>query len=151
MVSLSCGAIFGGAILSWLIFPFPYIICISLGFKLLVLIISLIGGFIGYLLNLGAVTYDFNSLKRYKGSVFCGSIWFIPFLSTNGRGKGFLKLGINYHGVGDIGWSEYYGGQGIYLLIEKESKSLQILQDNSLRVYILSFLFWLVILFFIMI
>nr|ANF05065.1 NADH dehydrogenase subunit 5 [Mierspenaeopsis hardwickii] len=151
MVSLSCGAIFGGAMLSWLIFPFPYMICMSLGFKLLVLMISLIGGFIGYLLNLGAVTYDFNSLKGYKGSVFCGSMWFMPFLSTNGGSKGFLKLGMNYHGVGDMGWSEYYGGQGIYLLIEKESKSLQILQDNSLSVYMLSFLFWLVILFFIMI
>nr|QFK69677.1 NADH dehydrogenase subunit 5 [Parapenaeopsis tenella] len=151
MMGLGCGAIFGGAILSWLIFPCPYMICMSLGFKVLALAVSAIGGAIGYLLNLGVVSYGLNSLKNYTITVFGGSMWFMPFLSTYGVSKGFLKAGNDYHSVGDMGWSEYYGGQGIYTLVSNSSKKLQVFQDNSLKVYMLSFLLWLVVLFFIMI
>lgn len=151
IMGLGCGAIFGGAVLSWLIFPCPYIICISLGFKTLALRVSLVGGIVGYLLNLGVVSYTLNSLERYKRVVFSGSMWFIPFLSTYGVRSGFLKLGVKYHRVGDRGWSEFYGGQGIYSLVRKGSRDLQVFQDNSLKVYILSFLLWLIVLFFLII
>nr|YP_009512807.1 NADH dehydrogenase subunit 5 [Metapenaeus affinis]AXK15199.1 NADH dehydrogenase subunit 5 [Metapenaeus affinis] len=151
MMGLSCGAIFGGAFLSWLIFPCPYMICMSLGFKTLALSVSLVGGAIGYMLNLMAVNYSLNSLKSYGSTVFLGSMWFMPFLSTYGVSKGFLKGGGKYQMVGDMGWSEYYGGQGIYAVVSKGSSSLQVFQDNSMKVYMLSFLLWLIVLFFIMI
>nr|YP_010850314.1 NADH dehydrogenase subunit 5 [Metapenaeus intermedius]WGH12347.1 NADH dehydrogenase subunit 5 [Metapenaeus intermedius] len=151
MMGLSCGAIFGGAFLSWLIFPCPYMICMSLGFKTLALSVSLVGGLVGYMLNLMAVNYSLNSLKTYGVTVFLGSMWFMPFLSTYGVSKSFLKGGMKYQGVGDMGWSEYYGGQGIYFSVSKGSSSLQVLQDNSMKVYMLSFLLWLIVLFFIMI
>nr|YP_009512562.1 NADH dehydrogenase subunit 5 [Sicyonia lancifer]AXJ93116.1 NADH dehydrogenase subunit 5 [Sicyonia lancifer] len=149
MFGLGCGAIFGGAFLSWLIFPQPYMICMTLSFKTLALSVSVLGGLIGYLLNMGAVSYGLNSLSVYKMTVFSGSMWFMPFLSTLGVSNMFLKSGTKYQGVGDMGWSEYYGGQGVYFAISSSSKGLQILQDNSLKVYMLSFLLWLVVLFFI--
>nr|YP_009540731.1 NADH dehydrogenase subunit 5 [Pleoticus muelleri]AYQ22924.1 NADH dehydrogenase subunit 5 [Pleoticus muelleri] len=149
MVSLGAGAVFGGAILSWLIFPCPYMICMSLLFKMLAMIVSVIGGFIGYMLNMTAMSYELNSLKMYNETVFYGSMWFMPFLSTFGVSKNFLMSGDLYQKVGDSGWSEYYGGQGIYSFMMEGSKSLQVFQDNKLKVYMLSFLLWLVVLIFI--
>nr|YP_009498556.1 NADH dehydrogenase subunit 5 [Parapenaeopsis hungerfordi]AWK60871.1 NADH dehydrogenase subunit 5 [Parapenaeopsis hungerfordi] len=149
MMALACGAVFGGAFLSWLIFPCPYMICMTLGFKTLALIVSLIGGLIGYMLNMVVVGYSLSALKLYKTSVFSGSMWFMPFLSTLGVSSKTLKLGMSYQLVGDKGWFEYYGGQGVYSVVMKGSKGTQVLQDNSLKVYMLSFLFWLIVLFFI--
>nr|YP_009512549.1 NADH dehydrogenase subunit 5 [Sicyonia japonica]AXJ93103.1 NADH dehydrogenase subunit 5 [Sicyonia parajaponica] len=148
MFGLGLGAIFGGAFLSWIIFPQPYMICMSMGFKTLALSVSILGGLTGYLLNMGSVNYSLNSLYFHKMTVFSGSMWFMPFLSTFGVSKLFLQSGMKYQGIGDMGWSEYYGGQGIYYMISSWSSKLQILQDSSLKVYMLSFLLWLMVLFF---
>nr|YP_009545535.1 NADH dehydrogenase subunit 5 [Penaeus latisulcatus]AYO45613.1 NADH dehydrogenase subunit 5 [Penaeus latisulcatus] len=149
MMGLSVGAIFGGACLAWLIFPCPYMICMSPFFKMLALLVSLVGGVVGYLLNLNAVNYKLNSLDAYGAVVFSGSMWFMPYLSTYGASKNFLGGGEVYQKVGDMGWSEYYGGQGIYSFVSSSSKYLQVFQDNSMKVYMLSFLLWVIVLVFI--
>ena len=148
IIFLSIGAIAGGASLSWLIFPCPYIICIRFMFKTLALRVRLIGGGIGYILNISAVSYKLNSIKFYNETVFCGSIWFIPYLSTRGIREKFLISGELYQKVGDRGWSEYYGGQGVYSVLTKGSGYLQVLQDNNMKLYILSFLLWVIVIFF---
>jgi len=74
IVFLSVGAIAGGASLSWLIFPCPYMICIRFVFKTLALSVRIIGGAIGYILNIRAISYELNSIKLYKETVFCGSM-----------------------------------------------------------------------------
>ena len=151
IISLSGGAVLGGAILSWLIFPCPYIICIRTGFKTLALTVRAVGGIIGYFLNLGAVNHGLISLKEYRKRVFVGSIWFIPFLSTQGIRKNLLKRGDIFQKVGDIGWSEYYGGQGLYKVTRKNSSYLQVLQDNNIKIYMLSFLLWVILVFFVVV
>lgn len=75
----------------------------------------------------------------------------MPFLSTYGASKNFLGRGETYQRVGDIGWSEYYGGQGIYSFIMRRSKILQVFQDNSIKIYILSFLLWVIVLVFVVV
>nr|YP_009511969.1 NADH dehydrogenase subunit 5 [Aristaeomorpha foliacea]AXI97896.1 NADH dehydrogenase subunit 5 [Aristaeomorpha foliacea] len=150
MMALSMGAIFGGAALSWLIFPSPYMICLSLFFKTLALSVSVVGGLAGYMLNMVVVNYELNSLKMYSSTVFAGSMWFMPYLSTYGVSKNLLVGGEMYQKIGDSGWSEYYGGQGIYGVVSKTSSYLQVLQDNSMKVYMLSFLLWVILLFFMM-
>lgn len=103
IILLSVGAISGGASLSWLIFPCPYIICLRFVFKTLALRVRLIGGLIGYILNIRAVSYELNSIKLYDKTVFCGSIWFIPYLSTRVLREKFLLSGELYQKVGDRG------------------------------------------------
>ena len=103
IVGLGVGAVIGGARLSWLIFPSPSMICLSLEFKLLALIVSFLGAVTGYLLNIIIVNYSLKSLRNYGLVVFAGSIWFIPFISTRGVSKGFLSLGALYQQVGDAG------------------------------------------------
>ena len=148
IILLRIGAVIGGASLSWLIFPYPYIICMRLGFKTLALSVRVIGGFMGYILNIRAVSYELNSIKLYNEAVFCGSIWFIPYLSTRGTREKLLASGELYQKVGDSGWSEYYGGQGLYSTLTKSSDYLQILQDNNIKLYILRFLLWVIVIFF---
>ena len=66
----------------------------------------------------------------------------MPFLSTYPTRLTTLKVGRLYTKVGDFGWSEYYGGQGIYKTVIKSSDYLQTAQDNRFKVYILSFVIW---------
>nr|YP_007474220.1 NADH dehydrogenase subunit 5 [Opaepele loihi]AEX32610.1 NADH dehydrogenase subunit 5 [Opaepele loihi] len=145
MLGLGLGAIFGGAALSWLVFPSPYMICLSLDFKLLALFVSLVGGLLGYFLNIMTVNYLLKSLKQYYSVVFAGSMWFMPFLSTRGVSNLFLKAGSFYHQVGDSGWSEHYGGQGSYSFFMISSNYLQAAQDNNVKMYMVVFLMWLMV------
>lgn len=71
---LGVRAIGMGAILSWLLFPEPYIICIRATIKNLVLLLTIIGGFLGYILNLIRTSYKLKSLVNYKYVVMSGSI-----------------------------------------------------------------------------
>jgi len=103
MVGLGIGAIAGGAGLSWLIFPAPSMICLRLDFKLLALIVRVLGGLAGYLFNIIFVNYTLKSLARYSVVVFAGSMWFMPFLSTRGARVNFLLLGASYHQTRDRG------------------------------------------------
>ena len=147
MVGLGVGAITGGALLSWLILPYPRIICLSPLFKSLVILVRVVGGTIGYVVNLLTFRQGLasNSAKLYKYVRFAGSMWFMPFLSTRGISMRFIELGRFYHQVGDIGWSEFYGGQGAYRSFRGILKQVQIAQDNNIKVYIVMIVIWLVL------
>nr|YP_009112551.1 NADH dehydrogenase subunit 5 [Nephrops norvegicus]CEK40201.1 NADH dehydrogenase subunit 5 [Nephrops norvegicus] len=151
MMSLSIGGVTGGAFLSWVIFPESYMICLTFMFKVLALVLSLLGALIGYLLNIMSVNYSLQSLGNYKSVVFMGSMWFMPFLSTFNLNQISLKTGAMFMKVGDYGWSEYFGGQGLYSNVMHQSSYLQVSQTNGVSIYMKSFLFWVIVVFFIMI
>nr|WOR81168.1 NADH dehydrogenase subunit 5 [Anaspides swaini] len=144
MIMLSLGAVTSGAMMSWLIFPFPWMICLSISFKLIALIISLIGGGLGYLLNLLGEINLLKSLYFYKQVVFYGSMWFMPLLSSWWMSNKIFKIAKNYQKSGDYGWYEVYGGQGVFKWVMNKSSFVQMLQDNSLKVYMMMFLVWVV-------
>ena len=60
IIGLALGAVVGGCFLSWLIFPSPSMICLTPVVKCLALIVSVVGGLIGYLLNIVAASFFFN-------------------------------------------------------------------------------------------
>lgn len=142
IIALGVGAIGGGCLLSWLIFPSPSMICMSLEFKLLALAVRGLGGFVGYTLNIIVVNYSLASLTSYGAVVFSGSMWFIPFISTRGVRGAPLSVGQKYQQHVDGGWSEYYGGQGSFGLFRRASSRMQLIQDNSIKVYIMVVVMW---------
>nr|QFQ01312.1 NADH dehydrogenase subunit 5 [Paralebbeus jiaolongi] len=144
MLLLGAGSVFGGAALAWLIFPAPNMICLPAGMKLLALLVSGLGALMGYLLNVMSVNYSLKSLRYYSLVVLSGSMWFLPLISTRGVSLSVLKIGKFYVGVGDMGWSEFYGGQGVYSTLIKSSNYLQMAQDNSVKIYMISLVMWLV-------
>ena len=138
--------ILGGRILNWLIFRTPTIICLPPFLKLLTLFVCLIGGLLGYLISRVDLLFMNKSLKYYYIVYFLGSIWFIPFIRTYGIISYPLYIGTNSIKRFDQGWSEYFGGQQLYLLIINYSKYNQIIQNNNLKIYLLFFVIWFIIL-----
>nr|YP_010011932.1 NADH dehydrogenase subunit 5 [Euconocephalus nasutus]QOI12339.1 NADH dehydrogenase subunit 5 [Euconocephalus nasutus] len=151
MLSLMVMAIMGGCMLSWIIFPSPSMICLPLGLKLLVLVVSGLGGWLGYELAKLELSYDLQALKYYISFSFMGSMWFMPFISTYGVNYYPLLLGSRIHKSFDQGWSEDWGGQMFYKWSVKYSGFVQWWQNNNLKIYLVSFVLWVIILVLLMI
>nr|YP_010564487.1 NADH dehydrogenase subunit 5 [Pilumnopeus makianus]UZA47102.1 NADH dehydrogenase subunit 5 [Pilumnopeus makianus] len=149
MTFLGLGAVFGGAILSWLIFPDPMMICLSGIMKSLVMIISITGGVLGYMFNMMSVTNNLKSMSVYSFVVLSGSMWFLPFLSSYKNSKVSLLAGEILQKSGDKGWYEYFGSQGIYLLFSKMFIMLNKIQLNSVKVYMKMFVISVIIVLFV--
>lgn len=139
-------AVIGGRILSWLIFPTPDIICLPPYLKGLTLFVCIVGGVSGYLLSNVALYFSNKSLRSYNIRFFSGSIWFIPSLSTTGSIYYPLFIGIAVIKRFDQGWREYFGGQQLYKTIKFLSRFNQVLQNNSLKIYLLRFMLWVIVL-----
>nr|UPX88571.1 NADH dehydrogenase subunit 5 [Panorpa communis] len=148
MLGLLIMAILGGSMLSWFLFPTPLMICLPLSLKLLALMVSILGGWLGYEISKFSLSWSMKSLNLYSISFFMGSMWNMPILSTIFINYYPLKLGQLIIKSGDQGWSEYFGGQKIYLNLKKNSMLSQTLQNNDLKIYLISFIFWIIILMF---
>ena len=142
MLGLVIIRITGGSILSWLIFPYPDIICLPWFLKFLTLTVCIGGGLIGYSsFSIQVFTLIQFSLNYFL-KTFVGSIWFIPILRTYGVNYYPLWLGGKVLKSFDQGWCEFFGGQMIYYKISHYSWFMQIFQNNSLKIYLISFIFW---------
>ena len=139
-------AILGGRILRWLIFPTPDIICLPPILKFLTLFVCITGGLIGYLISNVSLYFYNKSLNNYFSRFIIRSIWFLPTLATRGSVFYPLFLGIRVIKRFDQGWREYFGGQHIYKLISYFSIFNQFLQNNNLKVYLIRFVLWIIIL-----
>nr|YP_002327427.1 NADH dehydrogenase subunit 5 [Eriocheir japonica]ACJ44956.1 NADH dehydrogenase subunit 5 [Eriocheir japonica] len=149
MILLGVSAIFMGAVLSWVIFPEPYMICLNMVMKNMVLGVSLAGGVMGYMFNLLNVSYNLKSINNYKMVVMSGSMWFMPFLSTKKISGSSLISGVSVEKLGDKGWFEHFGGQGMYFLFKKYFSLLNELQLNNIKVFMKIFVVGLVIMLFV--
>nr|YP_009691907.1 NADH dehydrogenase subunit 5 [Thermistis croceocincta]QEG58713.1 NADH dehydrogenase subunit 5 [Thermistis croceocincta] len=138
--------IFMGSLLSWLIFPFPYFICLPLYMKIMTLIMILIGMLMGYEMAKFKINYSMKSLSKLSLSTFFASMWNLPIISTFSINKYPLVMGNIYIKQFDQGWEEYYGTQNISLSLKFLSNILQILSQNHLKVYYLLTVFWVIFL-----
>nr|YP_010419938.1 NADH dehydrogenase subunit 5 [Anopheles moucheti] len=139
-------AVIGGSLLSWLMFFNPMMICLPLEMKLLTLFVCLLGGMIGYLLSNVNLLFINKALYYYNFTFFVGSMWFMPVISTLGVINYPLNLGLNTYKSFDQGWSEFFGSQMIYLQLKNYSLYLQEFQKNNLKIYLLSYMLWFIIL-----
>nr|8B9Z_L Chain L, NADH-ubiquinone oxidoreductase chain 5 [Drosophila melanogaster]8BA0_L Chain L, NADH-ubiquinone oxidoreductase chain 5 [Drosophila melanogaster]8ESW_5 Chain 5, NADH-ubiquinone oxidoreductase chain 5 [Drosophila melanogaster]8ESZ_5 Chain 5, NADH-ubiquinone oxidoreductase chain 5 [Drosophila melanogaster]ACT21550.1 NADH-ubiquinone oxidoreductase chain 5 [Drosophila melanogaster]CAB91058.1 NADH dehydrogenase subunit 5 [Drosophila melanogaster] len=146
MMGLLIMSIIGGSMLNWLIFPFPYMICLPIYMKLLTLFVCIVGGLFGYLISLSNLFFLNKSLFMYNLSTFLGSMWFMPYISTYGMIFYPLNYGQLVVKSFDQGWSEYFGGQHLYQKLSMYSKTLFLMHNNSLKIYLLLFVFWILIL-----
>nr|YP_009229033.1 NADH dehydrogenase subunit 5 [Opisthoplatia orientalis]ALS20324.1 NADH dehydrogenase subunit 5 [Opisthoplatia orientalis] len=148
MMGLLIMVIIGGTILSWIIFPTPSFVCLPLYLKMLVIIVSIIGGWIGYELSKSSLGESLLSLNMMNLVMFLGSMWYMPYLSTYGTSYNPLILGYNSLKSFDLGWNEYFGGQGLYLLFMNMSKVNQWWQFNNLKLFLMFFVMWFIVIMF---
>lgn len=136
ITGLGLGAILGGASLRWVLFPECYIICLRRVIKMMVIIVRLAGGLIGYMLNIIRVNFTLKRFSSYSFIVFIGSIWFIPSLRTLKLREKSLDSGKYIEKVLDKGWFEYYGGQGLYYMFSYFFYVLNRMQLNRVKVFL---------------
>nr|YP_010164063.1 NADH dehydrogenase subunit 5 [Nanhaipotamon hongkongense]QRK27352.1 NADH dehydrogenase subunit 5 [Nanhaipotamon hongkongense] len=148
MLMLGLGAVVGGAGLSWLLFPEPYMICMSITMKSLTMMVSVIGGSIGYFCNLLNTNNSLISLGNYFWVVFMGSMWFMPFLSSVKNSDVIMKVGILMEKAGEKGWLESFGPQGLYWKLTQLFMGLNEIQMNSVKVFMKMFVLGMVIMLF---
>nr|QHD47907.1 NADH dehydrogenase subunit 5 [Etrocorema hochii] len=146
MLGLMFMAVFGGSMMSWVLFPIPSLICLPLILKLLALMVSGLGGWMGYELAKFSVSYELNSLSAYEWTSFMGSMWFLPFLSTLGVSFWPLWMGKMSTESFDQGWSEFMGARGLGDYLIFWSMKNQEWQNNNLKIYLIGFFIWAVIL-----
>nr|AVN68262.1 NADH dehydrogenase subunit 5 [Panesthia sp. Salganea] len=148
MLTLLMMVILGGSILSWMIFPTPSYIFLPIYLKILVIIVSLIGGWVGYeLSSIGVGELSF-SLSLINLSSFLGSMWYMPYLSTYGVSMNPLVMGYFSMKSFDSGWNEYFGGQGMYMMLMYMSSANQWWQFNNLKVFLMFFVMWMIVIMF---
>nr|NP_976146.1 NADH dehydrogenase subunit 5 [Tricholepidion gertschi]AAO40217.1 NADH dehydrogenase subunit 5 [Tricholepidion gertschi] len=147
MLGLLFMAVVGGCVFSWLFFSTPLLIVLPMSLSMMAVVVSLLGGWIGYVLSTSEINSDLLSLKFYVSSVFAGSMWFTPLLSTYGVSKDLLLSSGNMIKSVDQGWNELIGGQGIYVSLVGGSLFNQSWQNNSLSTYLLFFAFWILVIF----
>nr|YP_010320619.1 NADH dehydrogenase subunit 5 [Myra affinis]UJP67370.1 NADH dehydrogenase subunit 5 [Myra affinis] len=150
MTLLGIGAVSGGSMLSWVLFPEPYMVCMSLTMKLLVLVISGMGALFGYIFNLMNLNYKLMGVKFYESSSFLGSMWNLPILSTLKNNYSVFFYGNYLLKMGDKGWYEFFGAQGLNFLFSKIFFILNYLHVNSVKLFMKVFLISVVVMIFIM-
>nr|YP_009442866.1 NADH dehydrogenase subunit 5 [Moduza procris]ATP01341.1 NADH dehydrogenase subunit 5 [Moduza procris] len=134
-----------GSFLSWLIFYYPYMIYLPFSLKMMVIYVSLAGMVMGWLIS-NMNIYSLNKfLMFYSLSGFLTEMWFLPNLSTYGLNYYFLKFGQILSKNIDMGWSEIYSGQGMYKIIKFYSLVNMIYQMNNFKIYLFSFILWMMI------
>nr|YP_011021005.1 NADH dehydrogenase subunit 5 [Minois paupera]WQM20664.1 NADH dehydrogenase subunit 5 [Minois paupera] len=134
-----------GSFLSWMIFSYPYMIYLPFNMKMMVIYVSLIGLLMGVLIS-NMKIYSLNKfMMTYKLSFFLALMWFMPNLSTYGLNYYFLNFGQKLLKNIDMGWSELYSGQGMYKIIKYYSLVNYIYQMNNFKIYLYSFILWVMI------
>lgn len=133
-----------GRILSWLIFYIPYIIFLPLNLKLLVLLVRIIGGLLGFSLSNIKIYLLNNFFLSYEMRNFFSLIWFLRNLSTYSLIFYSLNFGQKLLKNVDIGWREIYRGFGIFYIFKKYSAIFQIFYYNNFKIYLYRFFLWII-------
>lgn len=140
IIGLSIISIIGGRILTWLLFPVPREVYMSIIHKVLPLIFIFLGVYLGYELSF---LYWFSTLKghimNYIYSYF-GSIWFLPFFSTKMLIFPFFNISNVYWNFNDSIWGEFFISRLIpqfnYLL----SRNIFLIDNRNTKTYIVLFI-----------
>nr|URX53053.1 NADH dehydrogenase subunit 5 [Glyptotermes sp. 10 AB-2022a] len=148
MLGLMLIAVFGGSMLMWMVFCTPSMVCLPFYLKFLTIFVSLLGGWVGYEFSSISLSSSLVTQHFYTTSFFSGSMWYMPYFSTYGVSLPPLLVGFDSLSVSDLGWAEHLGGQGMYWFLMNVSKLNQWWQYNNLKVFLMFFVMWVVVLMF---
>nr|YP_010026152.1 NADH dehydrogenase subunit 5 [Ctenoplusia albostriata]QOQ36989.1 NADH dehydrogenase subunit 5 [Ctenoplusia albostriata] len=141
-------SVISGSFLSWMMFSYPYMIYLPFNMKMMVIYVSIMGAILGYLIS-NMKIYSMNKfMMTYNMSSFLSMMWFMPNLSTYGVSYYFLNYGQNLLKNIDMGWSELYSGYGMVLIIKKYSMLYNMFQMNNFKIYLYSFVVWMMLMLF---
>nr|YP_010287410.1 NADH dehydrogenase subunit 5 [Pingasa rufofasciata]UKT61741.1 NADH dehydrogenase subunit 5 [Pingasa rufofasciata] len=150
MMVLLFMSVISGSMLMWIILYYPYLVYLPFNLKMMVIYVILMGLFMGYMIS-NMNIYSVNKyLMTYNLSSFLCLMWFMPNLSTYGLSYYFLNYGQKLLKNIDFGWSEVYSGWGMYNVMKNYSIFYNIYQMNNFKIYLFSFILWILIFLFMM-
>nr|YP_009859867.1 NADH dehydrogenase subunit 5 [Ostrinia scapulalis]QKK36379.1 NADH dehydrogenase subunit 5 [Ostrinia nubilalis]QKK36405.1 NADH dehydrogenase subunit 5 [Ostrinia scapulalis] len=151
MMILLFMSVISGSFLMWLIFSYPYMIFLPFNMKMMVIYVSILGVFMGFIVS-NMNIYSVNKfLMTYQISNFLCLMWFMPNLSTYGLNFYFLNFGQMMLKNIDMGWSEMYSGQGMFFIMKKYSILFNLFSMKNYKIYLFSFVLWMFMLIILMI
>nr|UZC54078.1 NADH dehydrogenase subunit 5 [Nipponoluciola cruciata] len=125
----------GGSMPAWMIFRTPYFISLPLSLSTMVTFCMMFGLWVGYeFFNFG-YNHDLKSMNSLVISLFFYSMLNMSVLSTYLGNYYFLKFSDFFYKNGDLGWLEFFGAQNLYNNITGTFKISQLSFNNSLKVY----------------
>nr|YP_009472954.1 NADH dehydrogenase subunit 5 [Dalsira scabrata]AST10183.1 NADH dehydrogenase subunit 5 [Dalsira scabrata] len=140
LLLLSFISVFVGVSMFWLIFPFPYFLCLPFILKILPIILIIIGVIFGYSLSFlnfydSIIGVNFNYLIEYVSLM-----WFLPYFSTiyilNGS---FFYSSMSSFFI-DGGWGEYLISSTFSNLTIYFSSFYSLYHFNNIKIYLLGFI-----------
>nr|YP_008965287.1 NADH dehydrogenase subunit 5 [Marphysa sanguinea]AHC01838.1 NADH dehydrogenase subunit 5 [Marphysa sanguinea] len=130
-ILLSTGAIFGGTMMSWMMFPSSPEPFIPLQLKLLAILFTATGGLLSASLITAKTKIPFNPMTTLMYHL-SASMWFLTPLSSQFLMKRPLLTSMFLLKTIDSGWNETLGGQGTKLLSSSLSAKAQPWQNNMI-------------------
>nr|YP_010309724.1 NADH dehydrogenase subunit 5 [Croscherichia paykulli]UMR54841.1 NADH dehydrogenase subunit 5 [Croscherichia paykulli] len=127
--------VMAGSILSWLIFPSFYLIILPFSLKMMTLVMIFLGMMIGYFMSKFALISENFSLKYIRLSMFMSGMWNMPIISTLGMNYYPIYMGNLYIKSLDQGWTEFYGSQNLYYQLKENSKMVQFIMSNNIKLF----------------
>nr|AFI54728.1 NADH dehydrogenase subunit 5 [Acanthosoma labiduroides] len=149
MFSLTLFSVILGSMLGWLIFPYSTLMVFSDIDKLMPFFYIMLGGWLGYELSLMNYSSFLFGTVNFLLTTFLGSMWFMPYFSTYIVGFNSLFLAKSYYNFMDHGWGEYLVSSSFYNYFDYLSKYNMFYQNNSIKFMLLSFIFVMLVLLFI--
>nr|YP_010142233.1 NADH dehydrogenase subunit 5 [Chthamalus malayensis]QQK92491.1 NADH dehydrogenase subunit 5 [Chthamalus malayensis] len=142
-IGLVIFSVFFGAMMSWLIME-SVMILLPTYLKNLTLLVCVIGSFLGFLM--AKSSYSFSFLNFSSVLWLSGSMWFLPYLSSQPLVNLPLRGGGSIMSLGDMGWLEFFGGQGMSNYVHKTSLIFRDLSFKGFKTFILLMWIFLVLL-----
>lgn len=144
MILLTFFSIWFGVSLIWLIFKTPFFFISTFLVKIMPITCVCIGLILGIIFSL----FQMNIYNIYINSIlfFVGSMWYMPLFRTYLIYSFFLKISGLYYKLIDIGWGEFIFSKSHINYVYYNRKINYLLENNNVKLYIVSFLFLLMIL-----
>nr|YP_010625928.1 NADH dehydrogenase subunit 5 [Inocellia sinensis]WBK02674.1 NADH dehydrogenase subunit 5 [Inocellia sinensis] len=147
MMGLVFMAIFGGSMLMWFMFSWESLILLTFIMKFMVIIVIILGVWLGYELSVIKMNNLLFSINQKKMVNFLGTMWYMPIVFSYGISKTFLEESDKLNKLFDQGWSETLGVQGLYKYLNKNSNILSFIQINDLKLIFLFFMMFMMFLY----
>nr|AKE36795.1 NADH dehydrogenase subunit 5 [Rubiconia intermedia] len=141
MILLTFLGIFSGSLFSWLIFSYPIYGFFPVYLKVMPLCFIILGGFLGYILSKLTVYHSIFGVSFNYLVDFLGCMWFMPSFSTYMVYKGgfiYSKLSSSFM---DSSWGEFLVSSSLPGLVNYFSSFYSFYHMNSVKIYMISFIF----------
>jgi hypothetical protein len=142
MINLTLFSLLSGATLRWINFINPYSINLPFLLKILTLLIIILGGIASFAFSLSRTVKK----RRFLVSLnFLGNLWFLPYNSGQTLSFFILKLGKATLKFNDQAWIEEASLNTLNTRSTKINSIFNWLQQNELKLHLLLFLVWLML------